>query len=532
MRDRAPTRTTMRPARATAAPAVALACAILASADTSLAQTTWTGHAVIVGISDYPGTVNDLDWCDDDAREIRDTLLSDGAHWSADNVRLLVNDAAGALAIQTALNEEFSETTPSGDVYLFFFSGHGTELPDAGGGAGDEDTGDIWDEAIVAYDALITDDDLATWFAAHDGKSICAIFDVCRAGGMAKSVDPSSDLWNAGLASDVLKALPTPAPATRDIQDTGQTGIVMLMACEDVELSEEDAILRNGVFSFYIIEALSRRAADADGNNFVSAEEAFTYAKPLVIAWNPDQTPELYDTYAEELDIIAAADRPLDRIVTPDDFPFGGDGCSGDGRPAEPAVGIWALVLAGGVAALLLHRRRTAALLILAVLLAPGCVGAAEERAPRWGIHAGSISPLDEKNAPYSPGPLAEASVRVPLPRDGTALELGGSIFHIEGDGYDVEATAFGLRGDVVLSRTGGASPWVPYMAAGPRVFFAGATTYWGGGFGGAWGVGIATGLWRSDGGAGGPEFRVGMDWFPETVNVGRTFSMTGGWRF
>ncbi|MHC4252849.1 MAG: caspase family protein, partial [Planctomycetota bacterium] len=96
MRDRA--RCEVPLARA----AAALAALALAPASASLAQD-WTGHAVIVGISDYPGTANDLDWCDDDAREVYNTLLSDGAHWSADNVRLLVNGAAGYAAMQTAV---------------------------------------------------------------------------------------------------------------------------------------------------------------------------------------------------------------------------------------------------------------------------------------------------------------------------------------------------------------------------------------------------------------------------------------------
>ena len=66
----------------------------------------------------------------------------------------------------------------------------------------------------------------------------------------------------------------------------------MLMACEDVQLSVEDPILRNGVFSYFIIEALRSRAADVDANTLVSAEEAFAYAYPLVVEWNPEQTPE------------------------------------------------------------------------------------------------------------------------------------------------------------------------------------------------------------------------------------------------
>ncbi|MHC5057544.1 MAG: caspase family protein [Planctomycetota bacterium] len=537
MRDRA--RCEVPLARA----AAALAVLALAPASASLAQD-WTGHAVIVGISDYPGTANDLDWCDDDAREVRDTLLSDGAHWSADNVRLLVNGAAGYAAIQTAVSQEFAEATQPGDVCLFFFSGHGTEVTDADG---DEAAGDTDDEVIVAHDMFITDDDLATWFGAHDGKRICAIFDVCRAGGMAKSVDPSSDLWNADFASDVMKALPAhragptsgdeapgspPAPpktdsaATRDVQDTGQAGIVMLMACEDVQLSEEDAILRNGVFSFYVIEALRRRSADADGNGHVSGEEAFAYAYPLVVAWNPDQTPELYDTHAGELDVITAADRPLDRIVTEKDFPFGGDGCSrGDGG-AMP----WGGILLAGVAALLLRRRRAAAALALAFLLLPGCGGdALGEETGRFSFRAGLVSPFAEREAPYSSGVQVGVSYRGPLPRDGVEFEFGGGASFIDGDGYDVEATILRLSGDLVLSRRDPALPWIPYVAAGPRVLYAGVSTYWGSGLDGAWGVGLAAGLRQLGKGA---DFRASVDWLPGSGNIEGVFGLTAGWSF
>ena len=509
--------------------AAILSVLALAPATDALAQT-WTGHAVIVGISDYPGTVDDLDWCDDDAREIYDTLLSD-SHWTADNVRLLVDGAATYTAIETAVSEEFAKATELGDVCLFYFSGHGTQVFDAGG---DEDAGDDYDEALVTRDTPITDDDLATWFWSHNGKRICAIFDICRAGGMAKSIDPSSDLWSADLAADVLRALSppaapkTPTATTRDVQDTAQAGIVMLMACEDVQLSEEDPILRNGVFSFFLIEALGRRAADLDENGYVSGEEAFAYAYVPVVEWNPDQTPELYDTYDPgELDLISAADRPLDTIVTEDDFPFGGDGCSDGGGGAT--AGTAALLL--GVAALFLCRRRAVAVVVLALALSQGCGldAASGDETGRFSLRAGVASPFDEQTAPYSSGPQVGVSYRGPLPWGGLEIEFGGDALLIEGKGHDVEATILCLRGDVVLSSDNAASSWVRYMAAGPRVLYAGVSTYWGVGLDGAWGLGLAGGVRRAKQGA---DFRASVDWLPRSTNIAGVFGLTAGWCF
>jgi len=496
----------------------------------------WTGHAVIVGISDYVGTTNDLTWCDDDAREVYDTLLSDSAHWSTDNVRILLNGAATYDAIDTAISEEFAEATEPGDVCLFFFSGHGTQVPDEVGPGGDEDDPD--DEALVLPDivSVITDDDLATWFGAHDGKRICAIFDICRAGGMAKSIDPSDDQWNAGLASDILKALPPPpdrrssTAATRDIQDTAQTGIVMLMACEDVQLSEEDPILRNGVFSFFLIEALRSRATDTDANTLVSAEEAFVYAKPLVVEWNPDQTPEIYDTHAGDLDIITAADRPSEPIVTPEDFPFGGNGCSSAMETGAGGAAPWGLAVAAGVAAIvLLRRRRAAGLAALALLLSPGCGGFPGREGGGFGFRAGLALPFAERTAPYSGGPQLGAYYRVPLAREGMAVEFGGDGLAIDGDGYDIEAAVLRLSGDVVLSMGGSASKWVPYLIVGGRFFSAEAKTYWGSGYDVAWGLGVALGFGRPGRGA---DYRACLDWLPERGNIGAILGLTAGWNF
>ena len=50
-------------------------------------------YAVICGISDYQGVINDLNYCDDDAYDVRDMLLS-CENWDVSNITMLVDIAA------------------------------------------------------------------------------------------------------------------------------------------------------------------------------------------------------------------------------------------------------------------------------------------------------------------------------------------------------------------------------------------------------------------------------------------------------
>ncbi len=78
-------------------------------------------YVYIVGISDYEGTANDLQYCDDDAQDMRAYFQSQGF-----TIRMDVDRAATADAIVAGLQWLAASAVP-GDEIAFFYSGHGNK---------------------------------------------------------------------------------------------------------------------------------------------------------------------------------------------------------------------------------------------------------------------------------------------------------------------------------------------------------------------------------------------------------------------
>ena len=76
-------------------------------------------YAIVVGISDYPGTVNDLDFADDDAIAMATVLSS---QYGYGTVTPITNLGATRTAIETAINA-VKDAAGSDDEVVFFFSG-------------------------------------------------------------------------------------------------------------------------------------------------------------------------------------------------------------------------------------------------------------------------------------------------------------------------------------------------------------------------------------------------------------------------
>src|SRR4030042_6696484 len=225
-------------------------------------------YAIIVGISDYPGTINDLEYCDDDADDMYDALTTLYGY-SPSNIRLLVNMGASFDAIHNAVNDIKSQEA-AGDEVVFFFSGHGTR--------GVADGGDRvkMDEAIVSHDGsssgsliAIWDGQLKDWFAGFDTSRIIFIFDSCLAGGMT------------------------------DLQAPGR---IINMACSENGLSYGDDSWGNGQFTYYFVDqGISWSKADTYDNIAgvadVTIEEAFDYARAN---WRMEK-PAISDSFAKGL---------------------------------------------------------------------------------------------------------------------------------------------------------------------------------------------------------------------------------------
>ncbi len=78
-------------------------------------------YAYVVGISDYEGTANDLQFCDDDAQEMKAYYQSQGF-----TIRMDLDRNATAAAVEAGLNWLISSAAP-GDEIAFSYSGHGAK---------------------------------------------------------------------------------------------------------------------------------------------------------------------------------------------------------------------------------------------------------------------------------------------------------------------------------------------------------------------------------------------------------------------
>jgi hypothetical protein len=222
--------------------------------------------ALLVGVADYPGWGSDLNYPDDDARDMRYTLLDGG--WSDSDITMYIDDEGTESAIKTKLNSIASQTTTD-SISLFFFSGHGTQ--------------DWSGEAICCYDSDMYDSELNDILDNFNGKVVC-IIDTCHAGGMG----PDSGHEEINTTEFILNFIET--------LGAGNENRVILMACAADESSWEDPALQNGIFTYFVVEGLEG-PADENNDNTITAEETFDYAAPKTKAYEPRQNPQLYDGY-------------------------------------------------------------------------------------------------------------------------------------------------------------------------------------------------------------------------------------------
>jgi len=267
--------------------------------------------AVIVGIEDYE-SINDLSYTVDDAEDMRNVLVS-YENWDIENILLLTDSNASKSGINTAI-AIMASGSDADDVCLFFFSGHGSRIPDEG-----SDEVDCYDEVICPYDTtgqlenVISDDDLGTWLSDCDGD-VVVILDTCYSGGFVKGTEGTiKTVPNPRVSKDAIPRRHfvegliehlKQKPISRDLN---QVGYVVLMACEEDKYSYESRRLKNGVFTYYIVEGLWG-PADTNIDNNVSAEEDFYYADLLVRKYKPtNQYPQLWDDYGGELPLVIAS---------------------------------------------------------------------------------------------------------------------------------------------------------------------------------------------------------------------------------
>ena len=128
-------------------------------------------YALVIGISDYDGTANDLNYCDDDAQDWKNFLQGEGY-----SVTMLTDQQATADNIEAALYDLMAAEDRD-DYVVLTYSGHGYDYPGYG-------------SCIISSDlTYITHGYFEQFFDTAESQHIYFTFDACEIGGFSGLVD-------------------------------------------------------------------------------------------------------------------------------------------------------------------------------------------------------------------------------------------------------------------------------------------------------------------------------------------------------
>jgi hypothetical protein len=241
-------------------------------------------YALLVGIDDYPHpSIPPLRGATNDVADVRSALV-DGLGVPAEHVRTLTDAAATREAIAVAFEDHLvargrawqqDQGTGPPPAFLFYFSGHGSQAPDA---TGTESDG--FDETLVPHDARqdavydIKDHEIARWLAALPGDNVTVVLDCCHSGsGTRRPGEPPGDedgeTEPPGEQDAVRSAPPDLRPqpptavgetagfgTTRGVSLHGGGSHVLIAACRDHEEAFEhrgtDGRVRGAMTTFLV----------------------------------------------------------------------------------------------------------------------------------------------------------------------------------------------------------------------------------------------------------------------------------------
>lgn len=225
-------------------------------------------YAVVVGVSDYQNPqVNDLNFCDDDARDFYSMLISSGT--SSSNIALLIDNQATKSNIISQMNYLFGKAKPS-DRIIFYFSGHG-------------DTGYFLQHDFSSSYRL-NHSDVKAAFKKSVAKTKLCFADACMAGSIKKDNKKSNSSEKASLTSD--------------------EGIVVMMSSRSYQTSQEIKDLQQGAFTYYLIYGM-KGYADADRNKIVTITELYSYIRTEVMKKTKDkQVPIVFGKFDLAMPVV------------------------------------------------------------------------------------------------------------------------------------------------------------------------------------------------------------------------------------
>jgi hypothetical protein len=218
------------------------------------------GHALVIGVANYPRVRPLPEIVLDDARALHELLTSAACRYPAANVTQLLDDQATADGIRTALADLTTRTGPD-DTVVVFFSGHG----------GHEDNGAEPQQYLIPYDCdpndlsgtAISGEEMTGLLRNINAGRLLVLFDSCHSGGAG---DPKSLLpqLKTGLSESYYEGL---------AQGKGR---VVIASSRPEELSWALDGMDNSLFTNYLLEALLGQARTL-GDGYIRVFDVFRH---------------------------------------------------------------------------------------------------------------------------------------------------------------------------------------------------------------------------------------------------------------
>ncbi len=228
--------------------------------------------ALVVGIDKYQNPAWNLQGCTMDAA-IMSGMLQDHFAFPSDNIRLVLNERATKIGIEIRLDWLVRGAQP-GDVLVFFYAGHGSQVRDRDGDELDDHMDEILCPHDLDWDDPLTDDILHSYFQrVPEGVNLTVVFDCCHSGTATRSlyVPVSPDGTYGEPEYQKTRYITPPIDIeyrSRGVEmprrRLGETSIqekhVLLAACTDQQEAKEKVIegQTRGAFSFYFGKVLKR----------------------------------------------------------------------------------------------------------------------------------------------------------------------------------------------------------------------------------------------------------------------------------
>ncbi len=201
-------------------------------------------------------------------------------------IKVLENEGASTRRVAAAVENWLIEGVGPEDRVLFYFSGHGSQIPDVS-----QDENDAFDEVLLLYDAAIqqherhrtltgvlVDDDFSAMLARMRSRNILVILDACHSGSATRSLrlNPRSFAVHETQVKFFPYSPDLEAAGGRgrfDVMEPDKSGpatdnFVALTACRDDEKTVATA--QGSIFTLGLRQAV--RSAAADGRPITPEE--------------------------------------------------------------------------------------------------------------------------------------------------------------------------------------------------------------------------------------------------------------------